>query len=426
MPQPTSLKPVDPDGWKVDPPQQPPPKPTTLRRHRPRSDKETGPSIDSRRQESDHRIDDSLQVLSPAAEEEMDVSDQILLSALSDAEDGYDRTTLPGRTPSVWVTSTTSSYPPTFHSTKTSSTKHAFPTPPQSRDGNDSLAPRDMDSEATSLDSRTPSFSSATGGTGMIQLTLNGAPFEVAEGTPITLSLLNLTPHYFLYVNGTYTQLTLDGIPLTPIEAHPSMSLKTIAYPSIFPLDIIYYLTLKYFPTRKQVSTALQTTWGIVIYNCCIAIITAGLARPLIKRAGSTSEIVVSVISGARILDTLLRDTLHKLLIQGTLTRRMTLLVLFIAQLSFMIAGSISLKCMSLLEFRGIPILAVMLECVCPMLHAGWVLLGVLVKAGTVSRAVAVVVGVGVPVAVVIAVGILEVTLRAKMGVVDPFTCGDG
>ncbi|KAJ3212487.1 hypothetical protein HDU67_003778 [Dinochytrium kinnereticum] len=238
-----------------------------------------------------------------------------------------------------------------------------------------------------------PSFYSGdTTGHGLapVRLIVNGMPFEVMEGTPISLSLLNLGPNYLLYVNDTYIQMSQDGMPIERLNAASNMVLTTI--------------------------DTLQSTWGLVIYNCFIAIVTALLARPLIKRAGSTSEIVVSVISGARILDSLLRDTIYKLLSQGTLTRRMFLLALLTAQLAAMIAGSISLNCLSLFEFRAIPIFIVLCEVVFPLIHAGWIMIGVLEKAGSVSNGLAVVGGVVFPVIVMVGLGGFDLVMRARMG----------
>ncbi|KAJ3097471.1 hypothetical protein HDU96_000376 [Phlyctochytrium bullatum] len=531
MPQPSSLKPVDPNGWKVDPAPQPPQKPTVFLRHRQRSDgpgqhagsqqgqphhppsqlSQVAPSpvlhASSESTESPPPLDlghvpmvpDDLDPIvghdlgviqergavkqkagaaAPAAESigDADTSaphrysgreESIQMQSLSEFDSGTDdmeRSPFPKHAPppptalppEVWISSSSPPSSSFAHSATLSSLKsHAtsvsertsdlldgslrgyYPTPPRTRanSGTTLLAPGDGLSDAASVDMDPQghgSFHTMDSGIGSlaqtpqpVHLSLNDTPIEIMEGTPITLSLLNLSTNYFLYANDEYVQLGKDGSPVKPLLASADMKLKTYAYPALFPLDIIYWVILRHAPSTKQVSDALQSPWGIVIYNCMMALVTALLARPLIKRAGSTTEVVVSVISGARILDTLLRDTVYKLLGQGHLKRRMVLICLITAQASAMITGSISLRCMSLLEFRAIPMLAAFLEVVWPLMHAGWILLGVLEKTGTVSAPTALLGGVVAP---LLALGIglgVDISRRVHMGWVDPFTCGE-
>ncbi|KAJ3103137.1 hypothetical protein HDU97_010345 [Phlyctochytrium planicorne] len=476
MPPPTSLKPVDANGWQVDPAIQPPPKPTTVRRHRQRSDEDQYgfPSIDdtSISQPALPIKPEDDQVLSPAAE---DADGDMGLSLTGrkfegDIEEGGNpamqdqdvKTELPGRAPapSVFISSssppshTSPLYPPSTTSAHYKRQDGYFPTPPRSRShsGSPLLMPSDVmsdagQSDAASVDMEPSPMSgdassmngtlngtvngTLTGSAGsyfvpsMATMTLNGLPFEMPEGTDLNLNVLNVPLNYYLSANGTMVRLHLDGTPVERLRATPGLVLQTIAYPSLFPVNLLYWFTHRISPTRKQIAAALTSAWGVVFYNCAMAIITGALTRPLIHRAGSTTaELVVSVISGARILDTMLRDTIYKLLTTGQLTRRMVLFCLITSQLAAMIAGSISLRCLTLLEFRIIPSFVLFVEVVCPLLHAGWTQLGVLERNKNVSLGFAVGVGVVLPVLVVVVGGGVDIAMRVRGGWVDPFTCG--
>ncbi|KAJ3330572.1 hypothetical protein HDU76_005335 [Blyttiomyces sp. JEL0837] len=260
-----------------------------------------------------------------------------------------------------------------------------------------------------------------------VTVLLNNIPFQVLENTPISLQLLNLGMCNFLYVDGVYVQLKRDGVPEDDIIlAKDGMVLRTEAYPPIFPLDLMYWTFMRHIPSRTKIATFLSSPWGTVTYNCINLMITALLARPLLNSNQTTVQVVVSVITGARIVDTLVNDTLYTLLNNGTLRFIHILTILMAAQSAAMITGSIPIyPCIKLLEYRLIPSLLLLYTQGFPFMHRVWIVLGTFKKQGVVSEWV-VLLGVWGPVVLGVLAGLVDGVLRVRTGWVDPLTCQVG
>ncbi|KAI9339769.1 hypothetical protein DFJ73DRAFT_565207 [Zopfochytrium polystomum] len=264
-----------------------------------------------------------------------------------------------------------------------------------------------------------------------VLIKLNGVEFEVSKNSSISLGLLGVNRSHFLYVNGEFVKLNRDGTPRSKIDVTSQMTVETFSYPNLWPLDFVYWASMNHAPTRKELSKMLDQPWGIVTYNCVLMLLTAALARPVINRSANTAQIVVSVISGARIVDLFLKDTVYKLLSQSRLTTSHFLVVLFVAQLSAMTAGSISISCFRLLEFRAVPFLLIGYVLLVPLTHKMWTLLGAWVGARTsrgsgrwgVVEYSAVLFGVSGPFFVVCVWLYAETTNRLSLGSVDLFVC---
>ncbi|KAJ1561789.1 hypothetical protein HK405_002843, partial [Cladochytrium tenue] len=278
---------------------------------------------------------------------------------------------------------------------------------------------------------------SPPGGGKTAGVTLNGMQVSLPAGVLLGLSLLGAPPCCFLYVDGEFVRLSRRGVPSRPITVRDGMNIVVQEYPAFWPADTIYWTVMNYTPSRKDVSEAAESAWGHVAYNTFNMMATALVSRPLINLSGSTIQAIAAVISTARILDIVVTDTIYKLVSESRLHLLHVLVILCVAELAAMVAGSASISCLRLLEYRVVPMLLLVRLLLAPLLHRGWTLLGYWLqpqrsrvdapalpgRPSSPAAAALAVAAIVLPVAVVIGLFAIDANQRVQMGWVDPFAC---
>ncbi|KAJ3193427.1 hypothetical protein HK101_004859 [Irineochytrium annulatum] len=445
MVKPSDLKPVDPDGWQVDDPIQPDPIPESnavLRR---------GGSMAAKRGNS---LTNAIPMVSLPAEPFLMASaaaerDDLSMASVGDIESGggsrgsvevdreeedSEEDAKPKEAPEAYRRSVRSL---TSTNTLDNSSSIRAPTGVTTQrslyTSPGLLAPSFRSSPSIGTVSMNPSTVLASAGESgrPIVVSLNGVEMEVEEGLAVTLGLL-LGPdtgvNHFLYVNDVFAPMKRDGASEAGLVFEEGMKLKTVAYPSLKPLDIIYWYIMRTFPTYHEVSRALSSPWGLTWWSSFSVLLTSALARPLIQLTNSDPTVlVITVISAARIVDTILSNTIYRLMLEGKLRVGMLLVALMAAQLGAMVAGSIPLKCLGLMEYRLVPELLALWFVVFPAIHAGWIALGVESRArpkgGEAGWDLILAFAVVVPVLGLVAGFFVDFDLRWRIGYVNPLTC---
>ncbi|KND00597.1 uncharacterized protein SPPG_03721 [Spizellomyces punctatus DAOM BR117] len=256
-----------------------------------------------------------------------------------------------------------------------------------------------------------------------VRIELNGVMVELPSQHAISLETLGLGPNNFLYVDGIFKPLTRDGIPLEELRAKDGIKLRTQAYPAIQPLAYVYWCCMQTVPSRDTIANFLQSPWGRTIVNAANALLMALMARPGINISSPPVQVIVAVVSGARMLDLMIKETILKLLTEAKLSLSHALFALLVCEICLIIGASIPFRCLLLIEYHLLPLLFVAWTCVGSLIHGIWILGGHLSKGRGLKGVIIGQILWCLPVLLFTAILMGDIILRMRMDVNNLLTC---
>ncbi|KAI8919973.1 hypothetical protein DFJ77DRAFT_222842 [Powellomyces hirtus] len=256
----------------------------------------------------------------------------------------------------------------------------------------------------------------------MIEITFNAIKVAVPAEHPITLENLGLSSNHHLFIDDAFVKTTREGE--TRVTAKAGMKVVAERYPSMQPVNWLYWMWGNYVPDRKQIAHALQSPWGRTLVNGFNSLLLSLLARPGINLSApppSPAQLILTVISSGKMLDLMLKDTLLRLLTDASLNFAHVLVSLAICELCFIIAASVNVfACARLIEYHIIPALFFTWTVILPAIHRAWVLAAPLAQKH--GRATGFVVLV-LPITLLVALFAFDVSWRVSVNVDGLRTC---
>ncbi|KAI9101252.1 hypothetical protein DFS34DRAFT_613769, partial [Phlyctochytrium arcticum] len=256
-----------------------------------------------------------------------------------------------------------------------------------------------------------------------VEVELNGVRVDLPKGFPLSLEILGVGPNNFLFADSHIIKLQNDGTPRTSLHARAGLKLRTIPYPSMKPVSHVYRYCMNTLPSRATIATIMQTPWGKTLLNSMNSLLLAAMARPGINAASPPVQVIIAVVTGARMLDVMINDTILRQLAAASLSLSQAIFALLICQLCLMIGASIPFQCLRLLEYHIVPLLFLMCIAIGPFMHHTWLITGHLTQSKDLAQKILGHASWIAPIVLFAATFGLDIALRLNQKVDNLLTC---